>query len=280
MSDKIESKIESKIEKKIGFIGCGNMGGAILRGIVASDTVNPEQIYVYDVSEEKQKEMRTFGVHVMDGNEEVCQEADLVILAVKPQYMAPTLASTGQALDGKCVISIAAGLSAEQIRSMIDAKPRVLRTMPNTPAMVLSGAFALCSDCDLTAEEKKMAEALFAPLGIVAWVPEHLIDAVCGVSGSGPAYVAMFIEAMADGGVREGLPRATAYQLAAQTVMGTARMYLENGTHPGVLKDMVTSPAGTTSEGCYALEKGGMRAAVIDAVHVGAEKSRELGKKM
>lgn len=125
-----------------------------------------------------------------------------------------------------------------------------------------------------------MAEALFAPLGIVEWVPEHLIDAVCGVSGSGPAYVAMFIEAMADGGVREGLPRATAYRLAAQTVMGTAQMYLENGTHPGVLKDMVTSPAGTTIEGCYALERGGMRAAVIDAVHAGAEKSRELGKKM
>ena len=270
--------MSGKIEQKIGFIGCGNMGGAILHGIVASNVVDREQIYVYDVSEAKQEEMRTFGVHVMADNEQVCVSADIVILAVKPQYMAQTLASTKQALDGKCVISIAAGLSADQIRSMIDAKPRVLCTMPNTPAMVLSGAFALCSDCDLTDVEKQTAEALFAPLGIVEWVPEHLIDAVCGVSGSGPAYVAMFIEAMADGGVREGLPRATAYQLAAQTVMGTARMYLENGTHPGVLKDMVTSPAGTTIEGCYALKKGGMRAAVIDAVHVGAEKSRELGR--
>lgn len=269
-----------KIDKKIGFIGCGNMGGAILRRIVASGIVEKEHIYIYDVSEAIRDEMRAFGVRVMVNNEEVCKAADVVILAVKPQYMAPTLASTKKALDGKCVISIAAGLSADQIRSMIDAKPRVLRTMPNTPAMVLSGAFALCSDCDLTEEERRMAEALFAPLGIVEWVPEHLIDAVCGVSGSGPAYVAMFIEAMADGGVREGLPRATAYRLAAQTVMGTAQMYLENGTHPGVLKDMVTSPAGTTIEGCYALERGGMRAAVIDAVHAGAEKSRELGKKM
>lgn len=267
------------IEKKIGFIGCGNMGSAILKGIVAAGVVAKEQIFVYDVSEAACEAMREFGVQVMENNEAVAHTADYIFLAVKPQYMAQTLASTKQALEDKCVISIAAGLSAAQLHSMIDAKVRVLRTMPNTPAMVLSGAFALCSDCDLTDEERAVAEALFAPLGVVEWVPESLIDAVCGVSGSGPAYVAMFIEAMADGGVREGLPRATAYRLAAQTVMGTARMYLENGTHPAVLKDMVTSPAGTTIEGCYALEKGGMRAAVMDAVHTGAQKSRELGKK-
>ena len=270
--------MSKKIEKKIGFIGCGNMGSAILKGIVESGSVEKEQIYVYDVSAEAQEKMRTFGVHVMTDNEEVCNAADIIFLAVKPQYMEQTLASTKKALDEKCVISIAAGLSSGRIRSMIDANPRVLRTMPNTPAMVLAGAFALCSDCDLTDEEKQAAHALFEPLGAVEWVPEHLIDAVCGVSGSGPAYVAMFIEAMADGGVREGLPRATAYKLAAQTVMGTAKMYLESGMHPGVMKDMVTSPAGTTIEGCYALERGGLRAAVIDAVHAGAERSRELGK--
>lgn len=268
-----------KITKKIGFIGCGNMGSAILKGIVESGTVEKEQIYVYDVSPAAQEAMRAFGVRVMVNNEEVCKASDMIFLAVKPQYMEQTLASTKKALDGKCVISIAAGLSSERIRSMICGKPRVLRTMPNTPAMVLSGAFALCSDCDLTEEEKTVAEALFAPLGVALWVPEQQIDAVCGVSGSGPAYVAMFIEAMADGGVREGLPRATAYQLAAQTVMGTAKMYLESGTHPAVMKDMVTSPAGTTIEGCYALEKGGFRAAVMDAVHVGTQRSRELGKK-
>ncbi len=264
--------------QKIGFIGCGNMGGAILRGIVAAGVADKDQIVVYDVSEAVQEEMRAFGVQVLLDNEAVCMAADYIVLAVKPQYMAQTLASTGQALEDKCVISIAAGLSAERIRSMIAAKPRVLRTMPNTPAMVLSGAFALCSDCDLTQEERQTAEMLFAPLGEVVWVPETLIDAVCGVSGSGPAYVAMFIEAMADGGVREGLPRDVAYRLAAQTVMGTAKLYLENGTHPAKLKDMVTSPAGTTIEGCYALEKNGFRAAVMDAVHVGAERSRELGR--
>ena len=270
--------MSEKITKKIGFIGCGNMGSAILKGIVESGSVEKEQIYVYDVSAAAQEAMRDFGVRVMVNNEEVCKAADIVFLAVKPQYMQDTLASTKKALDDKCVISIAAGLSSKRIREMIDAKPRVLRTMPNTPAMVLSGAFALCSDCDLTDEEKETAQTLLAPLGVVEWVPEHLIDSVCGVSGSGPAYVAMFIEAMADGGVREGLPRATAYKLAAQTVMGTAKMYLESGMHPGAMKDMVTSPAGTTIEGCYVLEKGGMRAAVMDAVHVGAEKSRELGR--
>lgn len=270
--------MSEKIIKKIGFIGCGNMGSAILKGIVQSGSVEKEQIYVYDVSDTAREAMRDYGVRVMVNNEEVCKAADIVFLAVKPQYMEQTLASTKKALDNKCVISIAAGLSSARIRSMIDANPRVLRTMPNTPAMVLSGAFALCSDCDLSEEEKQIAQALFEPLGVVEWVPEHLIDAVCGVSGSGPAYVAMFIEAMADGGVREGLPRATAYKLAAQTVMGTAIMYLESGMHPGAMKDMVTSPAGTTIEGCYALEKGGLRASVIDAVHAGAEKSRELGK--
>lgn len=265
-----------QITQKIGFIGCGNMGGAILKGIVKSGSVKKEQIYVYDVSAAVRDAMRDFGVRVMVNNEEVCKAADIVFLAVKPQYMEQTLVSTKKALDGKCVISIAAGLSSARIRAMTCANPRVLRTMPNTPAMVCSGAFALCSDCDLTDAEKEIAQTLFAPLGMVEWVPEQLIDAVGGVSGSGPAYVAMFIEAMADGGVREGLSREAAYRLAAQTALGTASMYLESGMHPGAIKDMVTSPGGTTIEGCYALEKGGMRAAVMDAVHAGVKKSREL----
>ena len=139
---------------------------------------------------------------------------------------------------------------------MISGAPRILRTMPNTPAMVFEGAFALCSDNDLTEEELKAAIALFEAIGIVELVPEHLIDAVCGLSGGGPAYVAMFIEAMADGGVKQGLPRATAYRLAAQTCLGTAKMILDKNIHPGQLKDMVTSPGGTTIEGCEALGAG------------------------
>lgn len=271
--------MEQKVNQKLGFIGCGNMGSAMIRGIADSGMVEKDQIFVYDVSEAAREAMRACGVQVAGDNKSVCMVSDIIFLAVKPQYMAETLASTEGALDGKCVISIAAGLPAARIRELAGVNVRVLRTMPNTPAMVGLGAFALCSDCDLSDEERSVAERLFAALGVVEWVPEHLIDAVCGVSGSGPAYVAMFLEAMADGGVREGLPRATAYRLAAQTILGTAQMYLQNGTHPGVLKDLVTSPAGTTIEGCYALEKGGMRAAVMDAVHAGADKSRALGQR-
>ena len=180
------------------------------------------------------------------------------------------------ALEGKAIVSIVAGITAERLRAMISGTPRILRTMPNTPAMVFEGAFALCSDNDRTEEELKAAIALFEAIGIVELVPEHLIDAVCGLSGGGPAYVAMFIEAMADGGVKQGLPRATAYRLAAQTCLGTAKMILDKNIHPGQLKDMVTSPGGTTIEGCEALERGGMRAAVIDCINAGAEKSRKL----
>lgn len=271
--------MKQTITKKLGFIGCGNMGSAIIKGIVDSGIVAGDQIFVYDVDEAAREAMCGCGVTVTAGNEQVCLASDIIFLAVKPQYMEQTLSSTNGALENKCVISIAAGLCAARIREMAGVNVRVLRTMPNTPAMVGLGAFALCDDCDLSDEERAVADGLFASLGVVEWVPEHLIDAVCGVSGSGPAYVAMFLEAMADGGVREGLPRATAYRLAAQTILGTAQMYLQNGTHPGVLKDLVTSPAGTTIEGCYALEKGGMRAAVMDAVHAGADKSRALGQR-
>ncbi len=270
--------MKGNITKNIGMIGCGNMGGAILRGLLQAGVLEASQLYCYDINETLQKQIRALGVSVCTDNAAVCAASDVIFLAVKPQYMAETLLALGDALDGKCVISIAAGITSDRLRDMIGGTARVLRTMPNTPAMVHAGAFALCEDSDLTKEEKDIAQTLFSSLGIVEWVPERLIDAVCGLSGSGPAYVAEFIEALADGGVREGLPRATAYRLAAQTVMGTARMVLENDTHPGVLKDMVTSPAGTTIEGCYALERGGMRAAVMDAVHAGTEKSKELGK--
>ena len=173
-------------------------------------------------------------------------------------------------------MSIVAGVTVSRLQAMIDGTPRILRIMPNTPAMVFEGAFALCSDNDFTNEELEAAKSLYSSIGIVELVPEHLIDAVCGLSGGGPAYVSMFIEAMADGGVKQGLPRKTAYRLAAQTCLGTAKMILEMNIHPGELKDMVTSPGGTTIEGCEALEKGGMRAAVMECINAGAEKSKRL----
>ena len=265
------------INRKIGFIGCGNMGGAIIKGIIQSKAADAGNIYVREMSEAAREKVSALGVNLVGSVEELGHTADIIMLCVKPQNMEAALKEAGEAFDGKCVISIAAGVKTASLRKWIKGNPRILRTMPNTPALVLSGAFGLCNDSDLTDEEKAIAEQIFSSIGIVEWVPEKLIDAVCGLSGSGPAYVAMFIEALGDAGVRDGLPRATAYKLAAQTVYGTARMILENGTHPGVLKDMVTSPAGTTIEGCYNLEKGGFRAAVMDAVRAGTKRSQDMG---
>ena len=261
---------------KIGFLGAGAMGGTILSGILQAGIVSPDNAYVSDFSSAVQDKFRALGCHVVANNEELGKVCDLVVLAVKPQYAKGALADLKSSLDGKAVISIMAGVTIERIRGMIDGKLRVLRVMPNTPALVNAGAFALCSDTDLNDEERAFAERMFNALGIVEWMNEHLIDAACGLSGSGPAFVALFIEALSDGGVLEGLPRATATRLAAQTVMGTAKMVLETGMHPGQLKDMVSSPGGTTITGCQTLEEMGFRAAAIDAVQAATRKSREL----
>ena len=264
------------ITQKIGIIGCGNMGGAILKGALASGVLAPEQAYVYDISPAARETAQNLGVNVMANDEEVCAESDIILLAVKPQNAAEALEQCKKALDGKAMMSIVAGVTVERLQNMIDGTPRILRIMPNTPALVFEGAFALCSDNDFTEEELAAAKAIYEKLGIVEMIPEKLIDAVCGLSGGGPAWAAMFIEAMADGGVKNGLPRATAYRLAAQTCLGTAKMIFETGMHPGALKDMVTSPGGTTIEGCEALERGGMRYAVIDCINVATEKSKRL----
>lgn len=264
------------ITKKIGIIGCGNMGGAILYGALESGALPKENAYVYDINPAMMEKAEKWGVHLAADDEDVCKKADIILLAVKPQNAAEALSMCKNALDGKAVMSIVAGVTVNRLQNMIAGTPRILRIMPNTPAMVYEGAFALCSDNDFTAEELDNATSIYETIGVVEMIPEHLIDAVCGLSGGGPAYAAMFIEALADGGVKQGLPRATAYRLAAQTCLGTAKMILEKGIHPGELKDMVTSPGGTTIEGCEALERGGMRAAVIDCVNVATEKSKKL----
>jgi len=264
------------VTQKIGIIGCGNMGGAILKGALASGVLAPEQAYVYDISPAAMETAKSLGVNLAQDDEDVCAKSDIILLAVKPQNAAEALTMCKKALDGKALMSIVAGVTVERLQNMIDGTPRILRIMPNTPALVFEGAFALCSDNDFTAEELDTAKAIYEKIGVVEMIPEKLIDAVCGLSGGGPAYVAMFIEALADGGVKNGLPRATAYRLAAQTCLGTAKMILETGIHPGALKDMVTSPGGTTIEGCEALERGGMRYAVIDCINVATEKSKKL----
>lgn len=261
---------------KIGFLGAGAMGGAILSGAVSAGVLDPKNVYVSDVSEKILEKYAALGCNICKSNDELGKASDIVVLAVKPQYAAPALATLGDTMNGKAVISIMAGATVERIRSMIKGDIRVLRCMPNTPALVNAGAFALCNETDLTAEEKAFAEKLFTSIGIVEWMSEKLIDTACGLSGSGPAFVALFIEALADGGVLEGLPRPTAYRLAAQTVMGTAKLIMDTGMHPGQVKDMVSSPGGTTITGCQVLEEMGFRAAAIDAVQAATNRSREL----
>lgn len=261
---------------KIGFLGAGAMGGAILSGAVSAGVLDPKNVYVSDVSEKILEKYAALGCNICKNNDVLGKASDIVVLAVKPQYAAPALATLGDTMNGKAVISIMAGATVERIRSMIKGDIRVLRCMPNTPALVNAGAFALCNETDLTAEEKAFAEKLFTSIGIVEWMSEKLIDTACGLSGSGPAFVALFIEALADGGVLEGLPRPTAYRLAAQTVMGTAKLIMDTGMHPGQVKDMVSSPGGTTITGCQVLEEMGFRAAAIDAVQAATNRSREL----
>lgn len=264
------------ITKKIGFIGCGNMGGAILYGALESGVLSKENAYVYDISSAMMEKAKSWGVNLCTDDEDVCLESDIILLAVKPQNAAEALAMCKKALDGKAMMSIVAGVTVERLQNMIDGTPRILRLLPNTPAMVFEGAFAICSDNDFTEEELEIAKSIYSAIGVIEMIPEKLIDAACALNGGGPAFVAMFIEAMADGGVKQGLPRKTAYRLAAQTALGTAKMILEMGIHPGEIKDMVTSPGGTTIEGCEALEKGGMRGAVIDCINKATEKSKKL----
>lgn len=265
-----------KMGIKFGVIGFGNMGGAITKGAVNAGYLSKEDVYVADIKEEARQKAKDFGLTVVKDDEELAAKSDIVLMAVKPQQYEEAAAMTGKALDGKAMLSIVAGVTTDRLQAGIDGTPRILRLLPNTPALVYEGAFALNKGNDFTSEEEAFSEKLFASIGTVLWVKESDLDAVCGLSGGGPAYVAMFIEALADGGVKEGLTRDVAYKLAAQTVLGSAKMILETGMHPGQLKDMVTSPAGTTIEGCDALEEGGFRHAVIDCVVKASERSRNL----
>ena len=262
--------------QRVGFIGNGNMGGAILSGALSAGVLDKEHTYVYDILPKARQRATDLGVHVTSDNGELTRASEVVILAVKPRDTPTALSQCGDALEGKALFSIVAGASVKYLRTLISGRPRILRLLPNTPALVHAGAFALSSDNDLLEPERQLADSLFSSLGIVEYVPERLIDAVCGLSGGAPAYVAMFIEAMADGGVLEGLPRPVAYRLAAQTCLGAAQLILQKGLLPAEVKDAVTSPAGTTIEGCQVLERGGFRGAVIDAIRAGAEKSRHL----
>jgi pyrroline-5-carboxylate reductase len=219
-------------------------------------------------------------VRTVVSNKEAVAAADVVLLSVKPQIIDAVLEEIAADVgSSKLVVSIAAGVTIAAIARRLPQGARIVRTMPNTPALAGAGAAAMAAGPHATAEDLALARALLESVGTAVVVAEPLLDAVTGLSGSGPAFVYLFIEALADGGVKAGLPRAEALQLAAQTVLGAAKLVLESGEHPGRLKDQVTSPGGTTIAGVHALERAGFRGAVIDAVEAAARRSRELGEK-
>ncbi|MCR4876198.1 MAG: pyrroline-5-carboxylate reductase [Clostridiales bacterium] len=267
--------------RTIGMIGTGNMGSAILRGIVEAEYVKPGQLCVYDVSKRKMREIREDipGLQEAVDCTEVAERSDLIILAVKPLYVQEVIDEIRPALRGKAVLSIAAGWTVGMLeKALRDTGATWLRVMPNTPALVGEGMTALCDDTTFSQEDFDFAKGIFDAVGKTRVLPERLFDGVIAISGSSPAYVYMMIEAMADAGVREGLPRTFAYEMAAQSVLGSALMVLSSGTHPAALKDAVCSPGGTTIEAVAALEKNGFRNAILEAMKVCAEKSREMSK--
>ncbi len=264
--------------KKIGFLGGGNMGEALIRGLLKTGLIPPEHLFVADVRLDRLEELaRRYGLHTLSDNVLLVRRVDVVILAVKPQILATVLREIAAAVSGRLMISIAAGVSTAKIRSHLPPGVRLIRTMPNTPALVLEGATAIARADGLEPGDLETAQEIFVAVGKVVVLEEELMDAVTGLSGSGPAYIALVVEALADGGVKMGLDRSTALSLAAQTVLGAARLLLETGMHPGQLKDMVSSPGGTTIAGIAALEDGGIRRALINAVERATLRSRELG---
>ncbi|MBO5994177.1 MAG: pyrroline-5-carboxylate reductase, partial [Firmicutes bacterium] len=238
--------------------------------------VKPGQVYVFDRSKPAMSKAEDLGFNPVASEDELWKVSDVVLLAVKPQFMAEALNSINRTDQPKAVISIAAGLTIDRLRALMPGPARILRVMPNTPVMVGEGVTALCEGSDLTEEELDFAEDIFSSIGIVQWAREDDINAIGALSGGAPAYAAMFIEALADGGVKAGLKRDVAYKLAAQTLLGASKMILDLGLHPGQLKDMVTSPKGTTIEAVEALEKGGFRYAVMDAVVKATDKGKNM----
>lgn len=265
---------------KIGFIGVGNMGGAILRGYVKTNPGEAKNICGVNRSPEKiQRLADEMGIRKVDSIAEATAESDILVLGVKPNMFEGVLSQMEEAMrPEKIIVSIAAGITMEYIEQFFSRQTKVVRTMPNTPAMVGEGMTALCRNRHITDGEFEAVMNIFQGVGKAREVSENLLDAVGGVSGSSPAYVYLFIEALADAAVAEGMYRPQAYEFAAQAVLGAAKMVLETGDHPGALKDAVCSPGGSTIEAIRALERDGFRFAVMDAVKTAADKTRNMEK--
>ena len=262
---------------KLGFIGCGNMATAILGGILKKQLLSPDDIIASALHQETlDRVSAAYHIHTTTDNREAAA-ADIVFLAVKPQFYKQVVTEIRDIVSAsQLIVTIAPGKSIETVTGWFQRPVKIIRTMPNTPAMVGEGVTAVCPSANVTTEELARVLKLLEACGIAEVMPERLVEAVVSVSGSSPAYVFMFIEALADGAVRDGLPRSQAYRLAAQAVLGSAKMVLETGRHPGDLKDMVCSPAGTTIEAVAALEEAGFRSAVLAGMKACSDKAKSM----
>lgn len=263
----------------IGFIGAGNMAEALIRGLVRGAQVEPSSILASAPRAERRAQLTaSYGIKTTADNTEVARTAGVLVLAVKPQILPRVLREVGSSVqDNALVISVAAGIDTETIEEALPSGVRVVRAMPNTPALVAAGATAISSGAGANAQDLATAKAIFDAVGMTVILEESQLDAVTGLSGSGPAYIFLILEALADAGVKVGLSRRNAQQLAAQTVMGSAKLLLDTDEHPGRLKDMVTSPGGTAIAGLHTLEQGGLRTTLINAVETATKRAKELG---
>ena len=270
-------------EKKIGIIGGGNMAEALISGLTHSHAALPANIICSDIREEPLEELkRKYGIHVTTDNKEVATSSEILLYATKPQILATVLRETADVLDkSKLIISIAAGVPLAAIQSGLQKELRLIRVMPNICAFVKESATAIAAGKYVEKGDIEMAKAIFDSVGISVFIKENiLMDAFTGLSGSGPAYVFLIIDAMADAGVKMGLSRKDSLLLSTQTVLGSAKLLLESKEHPGQLKDRVTSPGGTSIAGIHTLEQGGLRTTIMDAVEAATNRSRELGEMM
>ena len=269
--------------KKISLIGTGNMGEALLSGLISSGSSDPKNIICTDVRENRLKSIQEkYDVHTTTDNIKAVKASEIIIYAVKPQIIASVLRETASCLDmSKLIISIAAGVPLAAIESCLNKKLRLIRVMPNIAAFVKESASVIAAGGNATEEDIKLSLAIFDSMGRSIFLKENiLMDAITGLSGSGPAYIFLIVDALADAGVKVGLSREDALFLSSQTVLGAAKLLIETKEHPGRLKDMVTSPGGTAIAGIHTLEKGGLRTTLINAVEVATKRSKELGEMM
>jgi pyrroline-5-carboxylate reductase len=268
-------------DKTISMIGTGNMGEALVSGLISSNSTAAENIICTDIREDQLESVKEkYGVAVTTNNLDAVKASEIIIYAVKPQIIAPVLVETASKLDmSKLVISIAAGVPLAAIESCLKKKLRLIRVMPNIAAFVKESATVVAAGENASQDDVKMAMAIFDSMGKTIFLKENvLMDAITGLSGSGPAYIFLIVDALADAGVKMGLARQDALFLATQTVLGSAKLLMETKEHPGRLKDMVTSPGGTAIAGIHTLEKGGLRTTLMNAVEAATKRSQELGE--